>query len=125
MLALKIQVGGRPLLVYNIYRSQRHELEAGELLTLASHVSLLVAGDFNAHHPMLQSPSPANETGRHLAVLLEDVPHIRLLNTGEAIHTRGGGLTSLWCRATWFPALPGRCTLRSPATTSLPLPPSQ
>ena len=90
MLALKIQVGGRPLLVYNIYRSQRHELEAGELLTLASHVSLLVAGDFNAHHPMLQSPSPANETCRHFAVLLEDVPHVRLLNTRETTHTRGG-----------------------------------
>ncbi|KAK3889215.1 hypothetical protein Pcinc_006786 [Petrolisthes cinctipes] len=41
---------------------------------------------------MLQSPSPTNETGRHLAVLLEDIPHIRLLNTGEATHTRGGRL---------------------------------
>ncbi|KAK3886584.1 hypothetical protein Pcinc_009232 [Petrolisthes cinctipes] len=41
---------------------------------------------------MLQSPSPTNETGRHLAVLLEDIPHVRLLNTGEATHTRGGRL---------------------------------
>ncbi|XP_076058576.1 uncharacterized protein LOC143035595 [Oratosquilla oratoria] len=95
VLALELQVGGIPLLVYNIYRSQRHQLEAGELLSLAAHTSLLVAGDLNAHHPMLQSPSPTNETGRHLAVLLEDIPHIRLFNTGEATHTRGGGgLTS-------------------------------
>ncbi|KAK3895206.1 hypothetical protein Pcinc_001066 [Petrolisthes cinctipes] len=41
---------------------------------------------------MLQSPSPTNETGRHLAVLLENIPHVRLLNTGEATHTRGGRL---------------------------------
>ncbi|KAK3880111.1 hypothetical protein Pcinc_015379 [Petrolisthes cinctipes] len=41
---------------------------------------------------MLQSPSPTNETGRHLAVLLEDIPHVSLLNTGEATHTRGGRL---------------------------------
>ncbi|KAK3881862.1 hypothetical protein Pcinc_013726 [Petrolisthes cinctipes] len=62
---------------------------AGELLSLASHSSVLVAGNLNAHHPMLQSPSPTNEMGRHLAVLLEDIPHIRLLYTGEATHTRG------------------------------------
>ncbi|KAK3892275.1 hypothetical protein Pcinc_003896 [Petrolisthes cinctipes] len=41
---------------------------------------------------MLQSPSPTNETGRHLAVLLEDIPHVRLLNTGEATYTQGGRL---------------------------------
>ncbi|XP_063854131.1 uncharacterized protein LOC135096523 [Scylla paramamosain] len=107
VLALELQVGSLPLLVYNVYRSQRHQLEAGELLTLASHSSLLVAGDLNAHHPMLQSPSPANETGRHLAVLLEEIPHVCLLNTGEATHTRGGRLdltlvsSDLAAGATW------------------------
>ncbi|KAG0723862.1 hypothetical protein GWK47_041812 [Chionoecetes opilio] len=54
--------------------------------------SLLVAGDFNAHHPILQSVSATNRTGRHLAVLLEEVPHIHLLNTGEPTHVRGGRL---------------------------------
>ena len=92
VMALELHVGGLRLLVYNLYRSQRHQLEAGELLTLAAHTSLLVGGDFNAHHPVLHSPSQANEAGRHLAVLLEDVPHVRLLNTGEATHTRGGRL---------------------------------
>ncbi|XP_076042108.1 uncharacterized protein LOC143026006 [Oratosquilla oratoria] len=124
---LELQVGVIPLLVYNIYRSQRYHLEAGELFSLAAHTSLLVAGDLNAHHPMLQSPSLTNETGRHLAVLLEDIPHIRLLNTGEATHTRGGGggLTSHSPRATWPPVLHGKYILPSPATT-LPLsPPSQ
>ena len=127
VLALKMQVGGRPLLLYNIYRSQRHTLEAGELVTLASQVSLLVAGDFNAHHPVLLSPSPANATGRHLAALLEDVPHIHLLNTGEATHTRGGRLdltlvsSDLRAGATWQV----QYTPHSPATTSPPSPPSQ
>ncbi|MPC45506.1 hypothetical protein E2C01_039205 [Portunus trituberculatus] len=63
VLTLELQVGGLPLLVYNISKSQQYPLEAGELLTLTSHTNLLVADDFNTHHPMLQSPSPANETG--------------------------------------------------------------
>ena len=91
-MAVELQVGAQPLTVYNIYRSQRHQLEAGELLTLAAHTSLLVAGDFNAHHPMLQSVSPTNPTGRHLAGLLEDIPDVHLLNTGEATHVHGGRL---------------------------------
>ncbi|XP_076039453.1 uncharacterized protein LOC143024524 [Oratosquilla oratoria] len=113
VLALELQVGGIPLLVYNIYRSQRYHLEAGELFSLAVYTSLLVAGDLNAHHPMLQSPSPTNETGRHLAVLLEDIPHIRLLKSGEATHTQGGGAldltlasSDLAAGATWQHPLP-------------------
>ncbi|XP_050717435.1 uncharacterized protein LOC126999146 [Eriocheir sinensis] len=80
-LAVKLQLGALSLTVYNIYRSQRHQLEAGELLGLAAHSSVLVGGDFNSHHPLLQSVSPTNAAGRHLAVLLEDSPHVRLLNT--------------------------------------------
>ena len=53
VLALKLQMGSLPLLVSNIYMSQRHQLEAGELLTLASHSSPLIVGDINVHHPML------------------------------------------------------------------------
>ena len=92
VLALELQLGPLLLPVYNVYRSQRHELEAGELLTLASHSSLLVAGDLNAHHPLLQSASPTNPTGRHLAALIEEIPHLHLLNTGEPTHVRGGRL---------------------------------
>ncbi|KAG0713761.1 hypothetical protein GWK47_015507 [Chionoecetes opilio] len=72
-LAVALHVGGLELTVYHLYRSQRHQLEAGELLTMASHTSLLVAGYFNAHHPTLQSVSATNLTGRHLAVLLDEV----------------------------------------------------
>ena len=82
-LALELHVGSVSLTVYNLYRSQRHLLVAGELLAMDKHTSLLVAGDFNAHHPVLQSVSPTNAMGRHLATLLEEVPHVRLLNSGE------------------------------------------
>ena len=92
VLALELHLGELVLPVYNVYRSQRYQLEAGELLALATQSSLLVAGDFNAHHPILHSVSPTNATGRHLAALLEDVPQVRLLNTGEATHVRGGKL---------------------------------
>ena len=92
VLAVELHLGAIQLPVYNIYRSPRYELQCGELLTLAAHSSLLVAGDFNAHHPLLSSVSLTNRTGRHLATLLQEVPHIRLLNTGEATHVRGGRL---------------------------------
>ncbi|XP_050709221.1 uncharacterized protein LOC126994012 [Eriocheir sinensis] len=107
VMALELHVGGLLVHAYNIYRSQRHELEAGELLGLAAHTSLLVAGDFNAHHPSLQSVSSTNATGRHLAAVLEEVPEIRLLNTGESTHVRGGRLdltlvsSDLAAGATW------------------------
>ena len=86
-LAVELQVGGRWLSVHNLYRSQGHRLDARELLTLTSHTSLLVGGNFNAHHPRLKSVLPTNTTGRHLSTLLEGIPHIKLLNTGEATHT--------------------------------------
>ena len=85
-LALELHVGSVSLTVYNLYRSQRHLLVAGKLLALAEHTSLLVAGDFNAHHPVLQSVPPTNATGRHFAALLEEVPHVRLLNQGTYPH---------------------------------------
>ena len=92
VLAVELQVSGASLVVYNLYRSPRHQLEAGELLTLATHTSVLVAGDLNAHHPVLHSVSPTNTTGRHLAALLTEVPNVVLLNTGEPTHILGGRL---------------------------------
>ncbi|KAG0713960.1 putative RNA-directed DNA polymerase from transposon X-element [Chionoecetes opilio] len=92
VLAVQLQLAGLPLLVYNIYSSPRKQLEAGELLSLATHSSVVVAGDFNAHHPLLQSVSPTNAAGRHLAAVLEEVPEVALLNSGEPTHVRGGRL---------------------------------
>ena len=41
---------------------------------------------------MLQSPFPANVTGRHPAALLEDISYVRLYSTWEATHIREGRL---------------------------------
>lgn len=94
-MAVELKKGAHPLTVYNTYHSRRYRLMAGKLPTLASHTSLLVGGDFNADHPILQSLSPTNKAGRHLGALLDDIPDIHLLNTGEATH-----LTSRWCHET-------------------------
>ena len=88
VMAVLLQLPGLSLTVYNVYCSPRRQLEAGELLSLAAHTNVLVAGDFNAHHPLLQSVSPTNAAGLHLAAMLEEVPHIALLNNGEPTHLR-------------------------------------
>ena len=92
VVAVELELPSTRLEVYNIYRTQRCILELGELLTLASQESVLVAGDFNGHHPVLHSISQTNATGRHLAHLLEEVPRVRLLNNGDATHRYGGRL---------------------------------
>ncbi|KAG7165507.1 RNA-directed DNA polymerase from mobile element jockey-like 37, partial [Homarus americanus] len=53
---------------------------------------VLVAGDFNAHHSMINSTTRMNLDGRHLVELLTDVPEITLINTGEPTHILGGTL---------------------------------
>lgn len=61
-LDLKLQMRPLQLIVYNIYRSWRYQVEAGELPSLASRTSLVVMGNFNAHRLLLKSVSLANTT---------------------------------------------------------------
>ena len=90
--AVKLLLNGTEVHVYSVYRQHRSELDLTELLTMASETSLIVAGDFNAHHETLGSRSPANEAGRHLTSLLDELEGIRLLNTGEPTHMLGNPL---------------------------------
>ena len=96
VIAVELSLPNMSLAVYNIYRSPSHglaRLELEELLTLARTDHLLVAGDFNAHHPSLHSPrDKMNETGRHVAFILEEVPEIKILNNGDPTHRDGGRL---------------------------------
>lgn len=92
VVAVQLQLPRLEVAIYNIYSGPGRQLEAGEVLSLATHVNILVAGDFNAHHPILQSVSRPNPAGRHLAAVLEDLPEVVLLNNGEATHVRGGRL---------------------------------
>ena len=83
VIAVLLQLPTTDLLVYNIYRKPPRTLQAERLFVhLAAHPGI-VAGDFNAHHPVLNSTSAANPTGNHLARLMEDLPSINLLNSGE------------------------------------------
>lgn len=43
------------------------------MLSLATRSSVLVAGDFNVYYPVLQSVSPVNPAGRHLAAVLDEL----------------------------------------------------
>ncbi|KAG7157175.1 RNA-directed DNA polymerase from mobile element jockey-like 4, partial [Homarus americanus] len=90
--AVRIHLVNDSLVVYNIYKPPTKRLEAGELLTQATQELVLIAGDFNAHHPTINSTTRMNLDGRHLVELLTDVPEITLINTGEPTHILGGTL---------------------------------
>jgi len=78
--AVTIRLPALRLKVYNIYRSANTALDLRELFALASAESLLLAGDFNSHHPFLQSPGPSNAAGIHLFEAMEDSGGVSLLN---------------------------------------------
>ncbi|KAG7169433.1 RNA-directed DNA polymerase from mobile element jockey-like 6, partial [Homarus americanus] len=90
--AIRIHLANDSLVVYNIYKPPTKRLEAGDLLTQATQELVLIAGDFNAHHPTINSTTRMNLDGRHLVELLTDVPEISLINTGEPTHILGGTL---------------------------------
>ena len=94
VLATKIHLNNQNLILYNIYKSPQFTgaLDLSEVFSLSMHEDILIAGDFNAHHPILNSKGPTNEDGSHISHLLEELPEITLLNNGEATHLRGGRL---------------------------------
>ena len=78
--ALRIDTHGGSIVVYNIYRPQLPALDVSDVFCLASYEQLLVAGDFNCHHPWLGSYRAANDAGRALLASFEDSGHVSLLN---------------------------------------------
>ncbi|KAG7175294.1 RNA-directed DNA polymerase from transposon X-element-like 2, partial [Homarus americanus] len=90
--AVRIHLANDSLVVYNIYKPPPKRLVAGELLTEATQELMLIAGDFNAHHPTINSTTRMNQDGHHLVGLLTDVPEITLINTREPTHILGGTL---------------------------------
>ena len=106
--AVKIHLADTTLTCYNIYRHMNGTLNLGELFTQASSEPTFICGDFNAHHPILSSPSHTNEDGEHLAGILEEYPEMALLNNGQATHIAGGRLdltflpSALRDRAQWM-----------------------
>lgn len=106
VMAVELTLPNLHLTVYNIYRKSDQVLDASELLAMVCNQPCLVGGDFNAHHPVLNS-TKTDPAGTHLNQLLEDLPAVSLLNTGEPTHIRGGRLDltftsdALAARANW------------------------
>ena len=96
VLAVTITLQNNTLDIYNIYRKLAQgnvgELDLTQLFAHAASTNTLITGDFNAHHQLLSSPSPANEAGEHIDLLLNDYQNISLINNGQPTHIRGGRL---------------------------------
>jgi len=105
--AVELTLLNRTLLIYNLYKHMLGTLDISELFASAEDNLMLIGGDFNAHHPILNSPRATNADGHHLASTLDESPFIGLLNTGEATHTQGGRLdltlvsSSLLTNSSW------------------------
>ncbi|XP_068225651.1 uncharacterized protein [Palaemon carinicauda] len=92
-LSIQITLSNTSLAIHNIYKSPTKVIDANLFFATAETRDTLFAGDFNAHHPFLQSTSPTNITGNHLHSLLEDFPGVKLLNNVDIpTHIAGGRL---------------------------------
>ncbi|XP_068203084.1 uncharacterized protein [Palaemon carinicauda] len=92
-LSVQISLLATTLTVHNIYKSPAKSINAEALFAAASKDGSIITGDFNAHHPFLNSISATNQTGRHLHALLQEYPDVTLLNNvTEATHLKGGRL---------------------------------
>ena len=100
------------LIIYNINRPPTADLELEELFGLAATEMMLVAGDFNPHHPLLGSSYSSNAAGRQLYVYFENSEHVLLLNDVRSpMHIRRGRLDL---------AFPSSCLAPAPAWSFYP-----
>lgn len=69
------------------------EMDLTELFAEAEYQPLVIAGDFKAYHPFLQSITRTNQAGHHLHHTIQDFPTMQLVsNTAELTHIHGGRL---------------------------------
>ena len=108
VMAVEIILLDSTLTIYNIYRNRaNNNFDLTQLFAFARNQPTLILGDFNAHHPILNSPGNTTEEGEHISFALHNFPEITLLNNGQATHIRGGRLdlaflnTNLRQYATW------------------------
>ena len=102
--ALAIHLSNLTLTCYNVYKQQDGELDLSRVFAQAETEPTLICGDFNAHHPILSSPSPTNQDGHHISYLLDEFPEVALLNNGEPTHERGGRLDLSFLTSTLRPS---------------------
>ncbi|MEL6606397.1 MAG: endonuclease/exonuclease/phosphatase family protein [Cyanobacteria bacterium J06614_10] len=92
VLAVKIFLADTELSCYNLYKHHTGSLDLSELFNQMASETVLLGGDFNAHHPILCSPQRSCDDGHHIAALLDEYPEVALLNNGEPTHIQGGRL---------------------------------
>ena len=104
VLAVKLTLQDTTLDIYNIYRKitrgSEGELDLTQLFAHAVSTNTLITGDFNAHHTILSSPTPNNETGAHIVHVLDNFQNIAIVNNGQPTHIRGGRLDLTFITAT-------------------------
>ena len=89
VLGVRVFLSTSSLLLANLYRPAAATLELGELFTVGSTSHLVLGGDFNAHHPALQSSSAPNAAGNEVALVMEEYNGLHLLNSAEPTHIGG------------------------------------
>ncbi len=98
--SLQVHLSDGPLLVINLYRNCNEQrgatLTPAPLLRTALRQRSVVAGDFNAHHPLWEARVTQNRgrtyrVGDELADALDNSEMV-ILNNGEPTHTSGGSL---------------------------------
>lgn len=98
--AVTLQLTETNLHIFNIYRSQHSVLDINELFGLAASEPTIIAGDFNAHRRVIDSPSRPNEAGALFDWTLKEYPDVTLLNdVTQATHVGGGKLDLVFASA--------------------------
>ena len=90
--AVKIFLADQSLICYNIYKQHGGDLDISELMAEAESQPIIIGGDFNAHHPRLNSVTSTNVAGTHIIQTLDETSGLTLLNNGEPTHINGGRL---------------------------------
>lgn len=108
VLGVRVTTRNNELAIYNVYRKANTDFIASELLSTVYYDTVLIGGDFNAHHPQFNpNLGKINAAGRQIVSLLEHIPEVTLATGPEATHIQGGTLdltlvsTDLYPKMKW------------------------
>jgi endonuclease/exonuclease/phosphatase family metal-dependent hydrolase len=100
---LLLDINDSKVNLINIYNALEADLNAQYLDLIAALPNLLLVGDFNAHHPCLNSNS-TNKAGKIISDLLENTELV-LLNNKIPTHFSYQGLSRVLDLSILFPSL--------------------
>lgn len=103
VMAVSLHMPHATLLLYNVYRPPQGSLDMVEVFGLAATETMLVMGDFNAHHPRLGSAT-VNVAGRSLLADFDECGEVRLLNDTQCpTHVHLGRLDLAFASSSLLP----------------------